>query len=91
MYLLGRYGGFPAQEALWDYVEDSLLLIHVGSDEEAFRIRELMRRYRDTPMDLADASLVAAAEALGALEVFTLDSHFHAYRASGTQPFQVSP
>ncbi|MCC6588308.1 MAG: hypothetical protein IT168_16570 [Bryobacterales bacterium] len=38
--------------------------------------------YADHPMDLADASLVAAAEALETLKVFTIDrSDFETYRA----------
>jgi hypothetical protein len=42
-----------------------------------------MEEYSDHPMDLADASLVAAAEALRVTRVFTLDrSDFSAYRAS---------
>ena len=42
----------------------------------------LMRRYADHPMDLADASLVAAAEALRVTVVFTVDRRdFATYRA----------
>ena len=32
-----------------------------------------MERHADHPMDLADASLVAAAESLGTRHVFTID------------------
>ena len=46
------------------------------------RALELMERYADHPMDLADASLVTAAEALRTTSIFTLDrSDFSAYRA----------
>lgn len=46
------------------------------------RAFELMERYADHPMDLADASLVAAAEALRTTTVFTMDRRdFLAYRA----------
>jgi predicted nucleic acid-binding protein len=46
--------------------------------ERAF---ELMEVYRDHPMDLADASLIAAAEALGTRKVFTIDRRdFGTYR-----------
>ena len=42
----------------------------------------LMERYADHPMDLADASLVAAAEALRTTVVLTLDrGDFATYRA----------
>ena len=37
------------------------------------RAFELMAQYADHPMDLADASLVVAAEALAATRVFTID------------------
>lgn len=46
------------------------------------RALELMAKYRDHPMDLADASLVVLAEASRALTVWTLDRNdFAAYRA----------
>jgi hypothetical protein len=45
------------------------------------RAFQLMDLYADHPMDLADASLVAAAEALGTRRVFTIDrSDFETYR-----------
>ena len=50
-----------------------------------------MRQYADTPMDFADASLVAAAEALGIGRVFTIDSHFYAYQRADGQDFEVLP
>ena len=44
------------------------------------RMAELMGKYRDKPMDLADASLVAAAEHLSLRRVFTIDRDFYIYR-----------
>jgi predicted nucleic acid-binding protein len=45
------------------------------------RTFELMDLYADHPMDLADASLAAAAEALGTRRVFTIDrKDFETYR-----------
>lgn len=45
------------------------------------RAFELMEKYRDHPMDLADASIIAGAEALGTRTVFTLDrADFSVYR-----------
>ena len=40
----------------------------------------LMAQYRDTPMDLADASLVAVAESRSMRRVFTVDTDFYIYR-----------
>ena len=55
------------------------------------RIRVLMNQYGDTPMDLADASLVAAAERRGLRKIFTVDGHFRVYRLDGTHAFEVVP
>lgn len=51
------------------------------SDPALERSFELMDRYGDNDMDLADASLVVAAETLRVLRVFTIDRRdFLAYR-----------
>lgn len=91
MYLLGRAGRYPAQKKLWSYFQTGLVTIHIGSEAELQRMQVLMEQYRDTPMDLADASLVAAAETLGVRRIFTLDRHFYAYRIEGMTPFEVVP
>lgn len=51
----------------------------------------LMMQYQDTPMDLADASLVACAETLNQKRIFTLDSDFYIYRFKDTEAFEVIP
>lgn len=91
MYLLHRFHGWPLQERLWRFVQRKALLLHTPGLTEPERIRQLMEQYRDVPMDLADASLVAAAEVLGLRRVFTLDSDFHIYRLPGNQAFEVMP
>jgi hypothetical protein len=91
MYLLGRAGGAPAQDELWEYLSDGLVALYQPADIEWQRIRDLMRQYHDTPMDLADASVVAAAERLGLRQVFALDSHFRVYRILGNVAFDVVP
>jgi uncharacterized protein len=56
------------------------------------RCRTLMTKYRDQPMDLADATLVTLAEDLGATTVFTLDRRdFEVYRIRGRRRFRVLP
>jgi predicted nucleic acid-binding protein len=48
----------------------------------------LMRRYRDLPMDLADASLVILAEQLGEGRILSTDLRdFAGYRWKNTRPF----
>ncbi|MCF8052756.1 MAG: hypothetical protein K9L59_16055 [Desulfobacterales bacterium] len=48
------------------------------------RIIELMRIYANVPMDLADASLVVAAEETALTEILTVDSDYTVYRTAGS-------
>ena len=94
MYLAGEMGGWPMQQLLWRYVQEDKLQFHDLTAADINMMRAQMERFQSTPMDLADASLVAAAEALGERRVFTLDSDFRVYRlGSGrqAQAFEVVP
>ena len=91
MYLVYQLGGWPLQRNVWRYVEEGTLQIHTSSVAEQERMRQLMEQYRDTPMDLADASPVATAEALSLRRIFTLDSDFYVYRINTTGVFEVAP
>ncbi len=44
------------------------------------RIIEFTRKFSDVPMDLADASLMVAAEKLNCMEIASIDSDFYIYR-----------
>ena len=69
-------------QALQEFVARGGLGMWFLDDPALARTFELMRRYADHPMDLADASLVAAAEALRVTAVFTVDRRdFATYRA----------
>lgn len=90
VYLLGRRSGWDAQSALLRLALKGALAVN-GPDEGMMpRIHELMRKYRDVPMDFADASLVALAEQRGEVDLFTLDSDFEVYRA-GRKSFRLWP
>lgn len=91
MYLLGRELGHAGQDALWQYVEDGLLTIHPQPESDWARMRVLMAQYHDTPMDLADASLVVAAETLGVNCIFSVDSDFYIYRLADGRALEVIP
>ena len=91
IYLLGSAGGWSAQDALWKLLErDDLQLVDLDETMRK-RSRALMAKYQDLPMDLADATLVAAAEALNVKRVFTLDSDFGVYRFRNRQAFEIIP
>lgn len=56
------------------------------------RAVDLMAKYRNVPMDFADATLVTLGEDLGLDRVFTLDRRgFGVYRLHGRRPFQIIP
>ncbi len=91
MYLLGDAGGWPAQRALWAMIERGALEVAELRTSEIARARALMEKYRDAPMDLADATLVAVGEARGLKRMFTLDSDFGVYRYRNREAFDVVP
>jgi predicted nucleic acid-binding protein len=53
------------------------------------RIEALMGKYRSLPMDLADASLVIAAEESGSGDILSTDARdFRSYRWKNRKPFR---
>jgi len=89
MYLLGF--SILAQEALWELVAGEFTLLPLGP-EDFPRMRELMSKYRDLPMDLADAALVRVAEREKVRVVFTLDrKDFSVYRPHRLGRFTLLP
>jgi predicted nucleic acid-binding protein len=90
MYLLG--GSWPGQKALWSRLETAAIALAPLDETDAPRMRELMEKYRDLPMDLADAALVRVAERDSLTEIFTLDrKHFSIYRPGRRRRFAIVP
>ena len=67
------------------------LMLHDLSAQEAARCADLMKKYGDLPMDLADASLVAIAETRSLRTIFTLDEDFVVYRLTDGSALSVIP
>jgi len=68
-------------DRLREFIVNSGLSVWFLDRPTLFRAFELMDLYADHPMDLADASLVAAAESLGTRKIFTIDrKDFATYR-----------
>jgi uncharacterized protein len=90
MYLLNF--SWDAQNALWEMIQAGAVeILPLGTDDVA-RMTELMRKYRDLPMDLADAALVRVAERERLRRIFTLDMRdFQIYRPSRIGRFAVLP
>jgi uncharacterized protein len=80
------------QDALWQVIQRGGLVIHALEGEGYLRCRELMRKYQDIPLDLADATLVALGENKRLSKIFTLDhKDFHAYRPRHKRRFSLIP
>ncbi len=91
MYLLRSKVGWRGQEALWKIIVRGDVEMAPIDDEVRDRARALMAKFRDAPMDFADATLVAVAEQRGLRQIFTLDSQFRIYRLHGRNAFEVVP
>ena len=91
MYLVFQAGGYPAQAELWHWRTTGRLSLHDLTGTEIDRMVALMDKYKDRPMDLADASLVVAAERLGVQRIFTLDSDFSIYRLADGSALECIP
>lgn len=90
MYMLRAY--WQAQEALWAMIEMGAVEILLLNIDDVPRMKELMRKYRDLPMDLADAALVRVAERERLRRIFTLDRRdFQVYRPSRIGRFAILP
>ena len=80
------------QDELWQIAETGVIVLADLDGEHRTRMRHLMRKYRDLPMDLADAALVAVAERERISKIFTLDrKDFEIYRPSGIRRFDIIP
>ena len=90
-YLVGSIGSYLGQQKLWSLHTTNRLQIHPLRSNEVKRMKILMHQYRDTPMDLADASLVATAESLNMKGIFTFDKHFYIYRLIDGNVLEVFP
>lgn len=89
MYLLAS---LQAQDALLAMIERGALSLAPIETGDVPRIRTLIRKFRDLPMDLADATLVRVAEREGIRRVFTLDRRdFSVYRSGRGRPFTLVP
>jgi predicted nucleic acid-binding protein len=89
MHLLA--GSPRGPEALCDMVSDGVLKLLLLGARDMNRIKELMQKYRDLPMDFADAALVRVAERDSLVRILTFDSHFEVYRLPRRTKFSVLP
>ena len=90
LYLLGPQ--WSSQKVCLEFFSRGAFLLAPSSQASLKRVAVLMEKYRNVPMDFADATLVALGEELQTDAAFTLDHRgFSAYRLHQRKPFQLVP
>lgn len=80
------------QDDLWEFIERGVVSIYDIDKDLMKTCRRLMKKYHDLPMDLADATLVAVAEAENIQTIFTLDhKDFRIYKKEQGKHFRLLP
>jgi predicted nucleic acid-binding protein len=90
MYLLSF--SWQAQNALCEMFETGAVRLLLLDESDIPPMKNLMEKYRDLPMDLADAALVRVAEREAIRRIFTLDRRdFGVYRLARKGFFTLLP
>jgi uncharacterized protein len=79
-------------ETAWNFVRSGAVVVGTIEDSEMAQLRSLMLKYRDRPMDFADATLVHLANRESLSTILTVDQDdFATYRLAGKRRFRVLP
>ena len=90
LYLVGP--GWRGQKACLEFILRGAFQLVPSSAKSLQRVAMLMEKYRNLPMDFADATLVVLGEELATDWVFTLDRRgFSTYRMNRNRAFQIIP
>lgn len=86
--LLARRGILATLQFLGNVLDGGCTLFEIRAEHHK-RVTTLMKKYRELPMDLADASLVILAEHLGHGRILSTDQRdFKSYRWKERRPFE---
>jgi len=90
--LIAKYAGVPAEVALLEEIERGAYELAVFDEFNVAKAREIIERYSDLNIGLADASIAVLAERYDTRDVLTLDErHFRAIRPSPRRRFRILP
>lgn len=78
-----------APEAVVENVTEGVFQTPVRLADQASAVARLLGKYRDVPMDLADACLVDLADRLETARILTLDGDFEIYRWRARRKFDL--
>jgi predicted nucleic acid-binding protein len=88
-YLLRKLPGAP--EAVIENVAGGIFQIPFQLSREAAGLKQILRKYRDRKIDLADACLIRIADEFGTADILTLDRDFAIYRWGRHKAFRMLP
>jgi hypothetical protein len=79
-------------DAAWELLRSGAVRVLPIAGDDLADLEALMRRYRDRPMDFADATLIHLARRESVSTVFTIDhDDFETYRIEGKRRFRIVP
>ena len=91
-YLLSQRVSAAAAAALLDQVAAGAYRLETFEAADVARANEVIARYRDLQIGLADASVVVLAERHRTRDLLTLDErHFRTVAGPGGRPFRILP
>ncbi len=91
-YLLMRHIGRHAQSALLGEIANGVYQLESFSSADIAIAKEIVDRYHDLDIGLADASVIVLALRHGVRDVLTLDQrHFRALRIDRRKHFRILP
>lgn len=77
----------PSQLAFLEWMHTGPIILEPITKDDLARLHQLMKKYADVPMDLADGALVMQAERLELHRIITVDSDFRVYRLKRHKAF----
>jgi predicted nucleic acid-binding protein len=79
-------------DAAWQLVRSGAMTVGAIANDDLSSLNGLMLKYRDRPMDFADATLVHLAQREAIHLIFTIDhDDFETYRIEGRKMFRIVP
>jgi uncharacterized protein len=91
-YLIQKFGGIEAELMFLEEIARGVYDLAVFEESDVEHAREIISKYRDLNVGLADASLVVLAGRYDCREILTLDHrHFRALRPAQRRTFRILP
>ncbi len=88
-YLLRNLSG--ASEAVIENITAGIFQVPFQLSRDTAGLKQVLRKYKDRKIDLADACLIRLADQFGTADILTLDQDFTIYRWGKNKPFRMLP